>query len=111
MKIEEQRRRCAEFVGWLCKHDTGPFAVDSQGNGHRACRCVYLPDLDVMQAAELKARLREMRNITYDILYDEKSKVHQVTIWADDTFGATGPTEEAALCAAVAEMVQNGKDK
>ena len=113
--IERQRRLCAKAMG-LVKY--WEHELESKGNcyslgGVFYCNVAdYCPDEDIAHAARLKDRLRELEDVSYDILYDEKSKVHQVTIWPkDDTFAAESlVSEEAALTAAVAEM-QASKEK
>ncbi len=111
--IERVRELCRELQGLelLCYADGTPYVWLL--NGREFCKYAdYKPDIDVLQAAELKARLVEL-GISYDISCDSKSMTHNVAIWTydDRTLDAMAESEEAALAAAVAEMVQNGKEQ
>ncbi len=135
MSIEEQRRRCAELRGWVAvweediRRTVYVLAADAlkwpldEDQELRVYIPVddYLPDTNVQQAAELKARLVEL-GISYRIwspviATTEKRKERKTYVvvlespmmerWSAES----EVSEEVALCEAVAEMQANGKDK
>jgi len=108
LPIERQRELCAEFMGWrLAPAKT---AWEERDGGYVMFCTSYLPDQNVQQAADLKAELDGCR-YTFSFYHwgmaqDCECTIHS-KVGADKKVilaHARGPSEEAALVEAVAEM-------
>ncbi len=121
MDIERQRELAAKFMEMTRRteyHKPAPYAAHEYHcyfkDGEFYCFVDdWLPDLDVQQAAELKARLRELGHgyatgwTAWRGKYD--CEIGLIGEEENEIITESDVSEEAALVAAVAEM-QKGKD-
>ncbi len=96
MNIKRQRELCAKFVG----------------NVILGLKWLYKPDENMVQAAAVKKKWREL-GIWYCLWWDSDYEIHHVRIGKKNKLWKTKSkvSEEATLTAAVAEMVQSGKEE